>query len=340
MIIKAFEAKHRKADAEKLRKRTSALRLRAIRRSRGLGYRSGGNMSAPGVEEPAGREALIDRDALTLRALIDGDSTALADFIKAGGDPEHTDADGFPLLHLSVGANGYANKQQDTTKQHACVETLLYWGPNLDRIVWNHRPINFSAAFGDSETSRLLIEAGCSTGENKSISVLDSDGMTPLLCCMMREPFDREHFDVLLKGFPGAARISDKNGFTPLMRAIQLFDESLVRVILDVPKVNRNDKDKLGRTALMMAASGTPQFNVCLMLLDPPGSDQASRTTLDVNGWNARAYTINLGGANKTMIAILNPKFQIPLHFYLTQDVDRGRRFINWLDDYDEEADK
>ena len=162
----------------------------------------------------------------------------------------------------------------------------------------------------------------------------------PLLCCMLQEPFDREHFDVLLKGFPGAARISDKKGFTPLMRAIQLFDESLVRVILDVPKVNRNDKDKLGRTALMMAASGTPQFNVCLMLLDPPGSDQASRTTLDVNGWNARTYTINLGGANKTMIAVLNPKFQIPLHFYLTQDVDRGRRFINWLDDYDEEADK
>jgi hypothetical protein len=325
MIIKAFEAKHRGEDAERLRKRTSALRLRQIRRSRGLAYRAGAKMSSVGAEPAKGREALIDRNALTLRALMDGDAVALADFVKAGGDPEHSDSDHYPLLHLSVGANNFT--LDDATKQHKCVETILYWGPNLDRICHGQRPINYSAAFGDATTSRLLLEAGCNTGENKSVPVLDARGRTPLLSVLLREPFDREHFDVLLKHFPGAARVADEIGFTPLMRAVQIRDESLVRILLDVPKVNRNDKDKLGRTALMMAASGVPQFNNCLMLLDPPGSEQASRTTMDVNGWNARKYTVHLGGANATMVALLDPKYEIPLHLLKLRGVDRGRRF-------------
>jgi ankyrin repeat protein len=335
MIIKAFETKHRKADAEKLRKRTAALRLRAIRRSRGLAYRAGGKVSSVGVEPTTGKDALIDRDALTLRALMDGDATALSDFVKAGGDPETTDAEGYPLLHLAVGANGYT--QSEKTKQHACLANLLLWGVSLDRIICSHRPINYSAVFGDAETSRLLLEAGCNTGFNKSIPVLDTYGRTPLLSVMLREPFDRNHFDVLINAFPGAARTGDYTGLTPLMRAIQLRDESLVRVILDIPKVYRNAKDKLGKTALMMAASGQPQFNVCLMLLDPPGSDQASRVMMDNNGWNARKYTIHVGGANKTMCALLDPTFDVPLHLFKSRDIDRGRRFPNWLEDYTED---
>jgi len=335
MIIKAFEAKHRAEDAEKLRKRTAALRLRKMRRDRGLAYRAGAKMSSVGAEPSKGREAFVDRDALTLRALMDGDATALADFVKAGGDPEHSDGDHYPLLHLSVGANNF--KLDDLEKQHKCVETILYWGPNVDRLCHGHRPINYSASFGDATTTTMLLEAGCNTGANKSVKVTDSQGRTPLLSVLMREPFDRQHFDVLLKYFPGAARVADKKSFTPLMRAVQMRDESLVRIILDVPKVNRNDKDKLGRTALMMAASGVPQFNVCLMLLDPPGSDQASRTTLDVNGWNARKYTIHLGGANSTMVALLNPSFEVPLGLLKSRNIDRGRRFPNWLENFVEE---
>ena len=111
-------------------------------------------------------------------------------------------------------------------------------------------------------------------------------------------------------------------------------NEQIVRTILDVPKVNRNAKDKLGRTALMLAVMGVPQFNVCLMLLDDSSCVQ-SRTTQDVNGWTARKYSTHLGGGNKTMTALLNPKYVIPNHLLKRCGVDRGRRFkeSNWLEE-------
>ena len=145
---------------------------------------------------------------------------------------------------------------------------------------------------------------------------------------------------MLLLHFPGAARVADAKGLTPLHRAIELKDEDVVRTILDVPKVNRDAKDKLGRTALMLACIGVPQFNVCLMLLDPPGSsEQASRTTQDTNGWNARKYAMHLGGGNATMAALLNPAFEVPLHLLKRRNIDRGRRFkdIDWMDELEDE---
>ena len=332
-IIRAFVHKHQKADAEKLRERQAAIRLRSIRRSRGLAYRAGAKLSSVGAEPSKGKQALIDKDALTLRALLESKPVALNDFIKGGGDPEYRDSDGYPLLHLSVGAN-------NAPICHECVKALLNWQPSLDRIALHHRPINYSAAFGDSETSRLLLEAGCNTGRNKSVSVVDALGRTPLLTVMLRTPFDRAHFQVLLLHFPGAARVADAKGLTPLHRAIELKDEDVVRTILDVPKVNRDAKDKLGRTALMLACIGVPQFNVCLMLLDPPGSsEQASRTTQDTNGWNARKYAMHLGGGNATMAALLNPAFEVPLHLLKRRNIDRGRRFkdIDWMDELEDE---
>jgi ankyrin repeat protein len=318
-IIKAFTEKHQKQDAEKLRARTAALRLRSIRRSRGLSYRAGGKLSSVGAEPATGKQALIDKDALTLRALMESKPIALTDFIKGGGDPEYSDSDGFPLLHLSVGANNCPVNPD-------CVKSILIWQPELDRKIHGNRPLNYSAAFGTSESSRLLLEAGCNTGENKSVSLVDPLGRTPLLTVMMRDPFDREHFNVLLKHFPGAARIADYNGMTCLMRAVELKNDELVRVLLDVKKINRDYKDKLGRTVLMMAAASI-QFNVCLMLLDPPGPDQSSRTTKDVNGWNARKYAIHLGGAIPSLVKLMDPKFDVPLQLLKKRKINRGRRF-------------
>ena len=78
----------------------------SINTCRGLAYRAGAELSAVGAEPSKGKEALIDKNALTLQALLDSKPIALTDFIKAGGDPEYCDPDNFPLLHLSVGANG------------------------------------------------------------------------------------------------------------------------------------------------------------------------------------------------------------------------------------------
>ena len=70
-------------------------------------------------------------------------------------------------------------------------------------------PPNISAAYGDAETTRMLLEAGASTGENKAIKVLEPlKGRHPLLCVMCRKKFDKNHFDVILNAFPGCARIA------------------------------------------------------------------------------------------------------------------------------------
>ena len=110
----------------------------------------------------------------------------LADFIKGGADPESTNDDGWPLLHLSVGAGGLQFREQED--QHKCVSIMLQWGCSLDRKVNGFRPLNISAAYGDAETTRMLLEAGASTGENKAIKVLEPlKGRHPLLCVMCRK---------------------------------------------------------------------------------------------------------------------------------------------------------
>ena len=319
-MIKAFEQKIRLDAEQKLAKRTAALRIRQIRRQRGLAYRAGAKKSEVGVEKSS-KTDLIDKDKLALRALsINQNSTDLANFIKGGADPESTDQDGWPLLHLSVGANGL--KFRDSEAQHQCVFIMLQWGVDLDRKVNGFRPFNISAACGDAETTRLLLEAGASTGENKAVQVLEPvKGRHPLLGVMCRKVWAAAHFEVILSAFPGSARVADAEGLTPLMRAVQMKNITLVRQILDVKKVAPDKKNSGGQTPLMVAAS-LQLFDICLMLVDMG----ASRTTQDHFGWNARQYAMN-HGSHPSMVMLLNPKYKVPEHLLRRQQIDRGTRW-------------
>ena len=319
-MIKAFEQKIRLDAEQKLAKRTAERRVRQIRKQRGLSYRAGAKKSEVGVEKSS-KTDLIDKDKLAWRALvINQNAIELADFIKGGADPESTDGDGWPLLHLSVGANGL--KFRDPKAQHDCVKIMLKWGVNLDRKVNGFRPLNVSAAFGDAETSRLLLEAGASSGENKAVRVLEPiRGRHPLLVVMCQTIWDYGHFDVILSAFPGSARVPDAEGLTPLMRSVQMKNIALVRKILDVKKVAPDKKNNDGQTPLMVAAS-LQLFDICLMLVDMG----ASRTTQDFAGWNARQYAMT-HGSHPSMVMLLDPKYKVPEHLLRRQQIDRGRRW-------------
>lgn len=317
-MIKAYERKIRLDAEQKLAKRKTARRIQRIRRERGLAYRAGAKKSEVGVERSS-KSDLIDKDKLCLHALtIKQDAVQVADFIKGGADPESLDKDGWPLLHLSLGAN--RTRFRDLEDQHKCVDIMLKWGVDLDRQVFGFRPINISALFGDAKTTELLINAGAATGDNKAVRVLDPvRGRHPLLVVMCRDPWEKDHFQVILDAFPGSARVADNEGLTPLMRSVQMQDIALVRQILDVKKVNPNQKNNDGQTPLMIAAS-LQLFDICLMLVDMG----ANRSTRDNFGWNARMYGIN-HGAHPSIVMLLDPGYKVPEHLLRRQKIDRGR---------------
>ena len=150
-------------------------------------------------------------------------------------------------------------------------------------------------------------------------------GGKPLLCTASFDGtvkvWDAAHFEVILSAFPGSARVADAEGLTPLMRAVQMKNITLVRQILDVKKVAPDKKNSGGQTPLMVAAS-LQLFDICLMLVDMG----ASRTTQDHFGWNARQYAMN-HGSHPSMVMLLNPKYKVPEHLLRRQQIDRGRRW-------------
>jgi len=188
---------------------------------------------------------------------------------KKAADPNLADSQGLAPLH-----------QAALRSQTEMVSYFLSHGADVKKADASY-PLLVSAAGGDPEIARLLLQKGADP--NKRLS----DGTTPLIAASMRAD-GLGSVPLLLK------RSADVNGGnnareTPLMKAAAYKNAALVKLLLD-KGAQVNSQDVNGRTALMLAALAGSASTAKLLL-----DHKADLSLQDDDGNTALIFTAKTG---------------------------------------------
>ena len=276
-MIRAYEQKIKDEEARKIQKIKAQHRISAIRKLRKVGYRSKANK----------KNKTLDKNGILLKAVQNGDAEQVSAMIKGGGDPEHEDSNGSPLLQIAVRNNDAAT-----------VNALIDWRASLNTKTRKdgNSAIILACYYADKNVMTALLKAGANP------NIRDSrNGQTALLTCLTLQKIDL--FDIVFDIGKGNPRLADNRGVTPLMVAARYGLIECIKKIVLYPKLFVDMKDKTnGLTALMWAAR-YGQYKAAELLL----THKAKKSRKDFTGQLAMTWA-EMFGAHQSLVLLLHPK--------------------------------